>query len=137
MKYRPLSTKNKYYLPKEEYLTVIHYSLCYPEWVAEINALRDTRGAIRYDKDKVQTSNNYDSTSETALRTLRIVNKVETIDTIIDEVAKEYGLSDWLRLGVCYGKTVFELINKGMPCGKDLFLKIRQEYYYKLSSQIH
>ena len=37
MKYRTLSEKNTYYLPKEEYLTAIHYALRYPLMLAELN----------------------------------------------------------------------------------------------------
>ena len=55
MKYRTLSEKNTYYLPKEEYLTAIHYALRYPLMLAELNDARDTSSAIRYDKDCVQT----------------------------------------------------------------------------------
>ena len=55
MKHRILSEKNKYYLPKEDYLTAIHYALRYPMMLAELDDVRDTSTAIRYDKDKVQT----------------------------------------------------------------------------------
>ena len=63
-KYRILSTKNKYSLPKEDYLTAIHYSLRYPLWVEELKTAADTGRAIRYDKDKVQSSNDFDQTAE-------------------------------------------------------------------------
>ena len=62
-KYRTLSENNKYYLPKHTYLTCIHYALQYRDWRAELDAERDTRGAIRYDKDRIQTSNDYHSNS--------------------------------------------------------------------------
>ena len=78
-KYRTLSESNKYYLPKHTYLTCIHYALQYRDWKASLDANRDTRGAIRYDKDKIQNANDFDSTSETAIRMVEIEAKCNTI----------------------------------------------------------
>jgi len=41
-----LSKKSKYYLPKEEYLTVKHFCLQYPAWEAELDALPDAARAL-------------------------------------------------------------------------------------------
>ena len=79
-KYRALRESNKYYLPKHTYLTCIHYALQYRDWKASLDAERDTRGAIRYDRDKVQSSNDYDSTSETAMRMVEYHDKCKLID---------------------------------------------------------
>lgn len=136
MKYRPLSKKNKYYIPREDYLTAIHYSLRYPIWKQEIDAIADTAKAIRYDKDNVQGSGDYDATFEAAVKLSKsvIVKKVKLIDDTIYQVAK--GMDNWLRLGVCYGLTFDQLKNKGMPCERDLYYEIRRHYYYELSKQI-
>lgn len=135
-KYRTLSENNKYYLPKHTYLACIHYARQYRDWKAELDAERDTRGAIRYDKDKVQVSNDYDSTSETAMRMVEITNKCALIDKCINLACDSSNLDNYVRLGVCYGFTVFQLLEKGMPCGKDLYYKIRQRFYYELSKKI-
>ena len=55
-RYRTLSKANQYYLPKHTYLTCIHYALQYRDWNALLNTERDTRGAIRYDKDRIMTT---------------------------------------------------------------------------------
>ncbi len=136
-KYRTLSENNKYYLPKHSYLTCIHYALQYRDWKAELDADRDTRGAIRYDKDRVQTSNDYDSTSATAIRMTEIEEKCSLIDSCIHIACDGSNLDNYVRLGVCYGFTVYQLINEQkMPCGKDLYYKIRQRFYYELSKKI-
>ena len=135
-KYRTLSESNKYYLPKHTYLTCIHYALQYRDWKAELDAERDTRGAIRYDKDKIQNGNDYDSTSETAMRMVEIEDKCALIDKCISIACDASALDNFLRLGVCYDFTVYQLIDKGMPCGKDLYYKIRQRFYYELSKKI-
>lgn len=135
-KFRPLSRKNKYYIPKEDYLTAIHYSLRYPVWKQEIDAIADTAKAIQYDKDNVQSSGDYDATFEAAVKLSEstIVKKVQLIDDTIGQVSK--GMDNWLRLGVCYGLTFDQLKNKGMPCERDMYYEIRRHYYFELSKKI-
>lgn len=135
-KYRTLSENNQYYLPKETYLMCIHYALQYRDWKAMLDADRDTRGAIRYDKDKIQTTNDYDSTSETAMRMVEIAGKVNLIDSVIISACDGSNLDKWLRLSVCYGFTFWQLSADGMPCGRRMFYDIRQRFYYELSKII-
>ena len=134
-KYRTLSENNQYYLPKHSYLTCIHYALQYRDWKAMLDADRDTRGAIRYDKDRVQTSNDFDSTSTIAIKMVEIQRKVDLIDSIIEEVCEE-SIQKYLRLNVCYGFTIFQLQDQGAPIGKNYMTKIRQRFYYELSKKI-
>lgn len=135
-KYRPPSRRNKYYIPKEDYLTAIHYSLRYPLWKQELDSFANTAKAIVYDKDRVQSSGDYDSTYEATVKITEgdIAKKVHLIDNTITRTAK--GLDDFLRLGVCYGLTFNQLKNKGMPCERDLYYEMRRHYYYELSKQI-
>ena len=135
-KYRTLSESNQYYLPKHTYLTCIHYALQYRDWKAYLDAERDTRGAIRYDKDRIQTTNDYDSTSETAIKMVEIDEKVKKIDSCIKEACEDDVMEKWLRLGVCYGFTLYQLIDSGMPCGKNFYYSLRQKFYYDLSRKI-
>ena len=134
--YRKLSEKNKYYLPKHTYLMCIHYALQYRDWKAYLDAERDTRGAIRYDKDRVQSANDFDSTSETAIKMVEIDDKVSKIDACIELACDDTVMEKWLRLGVCYGFTIYQLMADGMPCGKNYFSKLRQKFYYELSQKI-
>ena len=133
-KYRTPSEGSRYYIPKEDYLTTIHYSLRYPLWKEEVEAMADTSRAITYDKDKVQTSGNYDSTYEAAVRIQEKQHKIQIIDDTIHDVAD--GMDYWLRLGVCYGLTFDQLKGKGMPCEHKKYYLIRRMYYYKLSKKI-
>ena len=133
-KYRAPSENSKYYFPKEDYLTAIHYSLRYPLLKEEVADMANTARAITYDKDKVQTSSDYDSTYEAAVRIQEKQHKLQLIDDIIHDVAD--GLDYWLRLGVCYGLTFDQLKGKGMPCEHKKYYLIRRMYYYKLSKKI-
>lgn len=133
-KYRELSQKNKYFIPREDYLTAIHYSLRYPLWLAELDDARDTATAIRYDKDKIQTSPNGDMVFNAATRAVQISEKVQLIDGIIQMCADD--LEYFLRLGVCYGLTFNQLKSKGMPCEHKKYYEMRRRYYYELSKMI-
>lgn len=136
MKYRTPKENSKYYLPKQSYLTCIHYALQYKDWKAMLKADRDTRGAIRYDKDRVQTSGDYDSTSETAIKMIEIERKVEMIDGIITDTVSSEVMQDYLRRSVCYGFTFYQLQDQGIPCGKNTFSRLRQKFYYNLCQKI-
>lgn len=135
-KYRTPSKNSNYYIPKEDYLTAIHYSLRYPLWKDEVETMADTSKAIAYDKDKVQSSSDYDSTFEAAVRIVESdkQHKMQIIDDTIAKVA--CGLDSYLRWGVCYGLTFDQLKGKGMPCERDAYYLIRRKYYYELVKRI-
>lgn len=133
--YRTPKSGNKYYLPEHTYYACIHYALQYKDWRAYLDAERDTRGAIRYDKDRVQTSGDFDSTSATAIRMLDIQAKVDKIDGCIKAVCDD-AMAKYLRLSVCYGVKFYQLQEQGVPCGKNYMTKLRQHFYYELSKKI-
>jgi hypothetical protein len=132
-KYR-IATKNKYSLPREDYLTALHYSLRYPLWLEELKTAADTGKGIRYDLDKVQTTNDHDITSEVALRMVEVSGKINLIDDVIKLCSK--GMDDWLRKGVCYGLTFDQLKAKGMPCERKYYYQMRRMYYFELMQRI-
>ena len=135
MKYRTPKENSKYFLPRNTYLHCVYYALQYMDWEKMLKADRDTRGAIRYDKDRVQTSGDYDSTSATAIKMIEIQGKMDMIDGIINEVSDK-GMRKYLRKSVCYGFTFYQLENMGIPCGKNTFSRLRQKFYYQLNERI-
>lgn len=135
-KYRAPSKNSKYYIPKEDYLTAVHYSLRYPLWKAEIEAMANTSKAFVYDKDKVQTSGDFDSTYEAAVKMVES-DKAHKMQIIEDTILLTGGdLEYWLRLGVCYGLTFDQLKGKKMPCERDTYYLMRRHYYYELCKRI-
>ena len=134
MKHRILSEKNKYYLPKEDYLTAIHYALRYPMMLAELDDVRDTSTAIRYDKDKVQTSPSDSMIMNAAIKASQLSNKVKMIEDAIAVTAN--GLDTYLKWGVCYGLKFNELKGKGMPLERTAYYEMRRKFYYILSQKI-
>ena len=133
-KHRIPTRKSKYYVPKETFLTVLHYCRQYPLWVAELSVDPSTVRAIRYDMDRVQASGGSDPTLEAAVRRTAIERKKAEVDAAAKEVAD--GMSDWLIEGVCYGKTYYQLKQKGIPCGKNLYYKWRRRFYYRMAQII-
>lgn len=135
-KYRLPSENSDYYIPKEDYLTAIHYALRYPLWKEEVDCMADTSKAITYDKDKVQASSNYDSTFEAAVRISDSypMSRIKLIDNIIALVAD--GQDYYLRLGVCYGLTYNQLRTRKMPMGHRQYYEMRRKFYYELSKRI-
>lgn len=134
MKNRILSEKNEFYLPKEEFLTALHFALQYPNWVQELRTEPDTSKAITYDEERVQTSGGYDACSETAMRRYMLEKKKKLVEDTVREVAPE--IYDYLLLGVAYGWTFWQLQAKGMPCEKDMYYDRRHKFYYLLAQKI-
>ena len=134
--YRVPRETSKYYIPKEEYLTVVHYCLQYPTWEAELKADPDSGIGIDTAKERVQTSNQFDPVSSLAIRRAAIAKKKKLIDDTATEVAGSMGLNEWLILGVCHGLTYYQLRQRGIHCGKKLYYKLRQMFYYELSKKL-
>ncbi len=134
VQFRTPTKNSKYYVPKEVYLTVIHFCRQYPLWLAELETEPDASKAITYDKERVQTSNQYDATSEIAMHRQMIAQKKEIIDRISFEVAGD--MAQWLRLGVCYGLTFTDLESRGIPCVDKTYYRMRKRFYYEMSKVI-
>lgn len=134
MRYRVPAKRSKYYIPREDYITAVHWCLRYPLWIAELRTLADTSKAITYDKDKVQTSNGYDATADTAIRRIELTKKVQLLESTAEKV--DHKLKDYLILAVTQGLTIYQLIQRGMPYDKNYFSDKRQRFYYEISKKI-
>ena len=133
-RHRAPSKKSKYYLPKESFLTAVHYCKQYPLWVAEIETIAGTVKGISYDKPRVQASSDYDPTEEAAIRLSDVSKKKDLLDKITVEIGGN--LAEWIVYGVCYDMPYYKLQMKGIPCGKDLYYLLRRRFYYEVSKRI-
>lgn len=131
--HRNPSKNSKYYIPKETFLTVVHYVKQYPMWVEQLSTM-DGSKAITYDQDRVQTSPNPDTVANIAIKRAAISEKKDKVD----RVAKLVGgnMSKWIIKGVCYDMPFYQLQHHGIPCGKDLYYKLRRRFYYEMSKEI-
>lgn len=135
MGYRPRTDESKeYWLPKEQYLTAVHYALQYPEWRRKLRENPQTIKGITYDGDKVQSSGDYDPTSDTAMRRHAISKKMRLVEETAREAAPE--IYTYLLRGVTYGHSASLLRLDGMPCSERYYLDCRQKFYYLLSHKI-
>ena len=125
---------SKYYIPREEFLTVLHFCRQYPSWEAELQTDPDSGIGIDTEKEHVQTSNQFDPVSSLAIRRAMVAKKKKLVDDTIRQVA--HGMDEWLILGVCHGLTYYQLRSRGFPCGSRLYYTIRRRFYYELAKKI-
>ena len=134
MKYKTPSKRSKFFVPKEDYITAIHWCHRYPLWVAELKLLPDTNRSIAYENDRVQNSARSDITADIAIRIKELERKIELLEDTAKKIDKD--LKDYIILGVTQGLTVFQLLQRGMPCNKNEYIKKRQQFYYEISKKI-
>jgi predicted YcjX-like family ATPase len=134
MKYKTPSERSKFFVPKEDYITAIHWCLRYPLWVAELKLLPDTNRSMAYENDRVQNSARSDITADTVIRIKELERKIELLEDTAKKVDED--LKDYIILGVTQGLTVFQLLQRGMPCNKNEYIKKRQQFYYEISKKI-
>lgn len=127
---------SKYYIPKEEYLTVLHYCRQYPYWEAELAAIKEDMvgSGIDTEKERVQSSNQFDPVSTMGIRMVAISQKKKMVDDAIKACAA--GMDKWVIMGVCYGLTYPQLKLRGIPCSANTYYKIRRYFYYRMSKII-
>ena len=137
MKYRVPKESNKYYLPKQTYMTAIYYAQQYDSWHQELEAMGSVIQGIDYSKDRVQTSGTSDSTSELAMRREKIESKIRMVDDIIHQICRgNKAMEKYIRLGVCYGLTFWQLEAQKIPCGKDMYYSKRRRFYWLMSRRM-
>ena len=130
-----IPTKNsKYYLPKEMFLTAVHYCRQYPIWLAELDLVFDARQGIAYDKDKIQSSGSYDSTSSMGIQRAIMSRKLDLVTNTAKDIAGHH--YKWLILGACYNLTYYQLRERGIPYGKNLYYQMRRKFFYELAHKI-
>ena len=135
MRFRSPGKNSPFWTPKEDYRAAVYWCRRYPLWLKELETLPDTSKGIDYSTDKVQTSNNYDATADTAIRRSEILAKVTLLEGIAKAVMPE--CPKYLIRGVTEeGVKVEDLINSGMPFGKNLYLRKRQQFYHLLAKRI-
>lgn len=133
-KYWIPTANSKFFMPKQDYLAAIHWCLRYPLWEAELKLEPDSGKSIDYDKDHVQTSNNYDPVSSLAIRRADIAAKKELLEETIRSV--DESIYQYLLMGVAYGFTEAQLREKGMPCGHNYYYKRRQQVIFEIAKKI-
>lgn len=122
-------------IPKQDYLAAIHWCLRYPLWKAEIELIPDTSKAIEYDKDHVQTSNDFDPVSTLAIRRVEISRKMTLLEDTIRRYVEE-PMFKFMLLGIGYGYKEIQLSELEMPCGKKYYYDRRRKILKDIAQKI-
>ena len=134
MRYKTPTRNSEFYLPAEDYRCAVHWCLRYPGWLAELAIEPDTSKAITYDKERVQTSSNFNPVETLAIRRAELQEKKDLLERTVKEV--DESIYSFLLLAVTRGLTFRQLEARGIPCSINYFTKKRQEVYYKIAKQI-
>ena len=126
----------KYSLDKHELLSAIHYALRYRKWRDEYDALSDSGKGISYDKDRVQSSGDYNPVEAAGIRRAELSTRINLIEQTAKETDPE--LYEWILQGVTDDFATFKSRStfKGMPCGKDKYYYSRRKFFFLLSQKI-
>lgn len=126
----------KYKLDKHELLSAIHYALRYNKWKDEYIALGDSSKAIQYDKDRVQTSGDYDPVSANGERRAELSKKIEIIEQTAIETDGD--LYRWILQSVTDEFATYSYLSrvKRIPCSRNTLSRMRRKYFYLLAQKI-
>lgn len=126
----------KYALDKHELLTVMHYALNYNKWRDEYKALADSGKGIDYDKDKVQTSGDFDPVQSAGIRRAELSARINLIEQTAKETDSQ--LYRWILQSVTDEYATFAYLErvKNIPCSSNTLSRKRKKFFYLLYQKI-
>ena len=135
MKIKTPNKKSKYYIEPPFYRMAVSWCLCYWSWKDMLSAKTDSSKAIRYDLDKVQSSNTSDPTSDIGIQRAELQSRIDLLESTIRKIAPE--IEKYMLEGVTIGLNFYQLENKGMPCSANYYYAKRQQIYYEISKALN
>jgi len=126
----------KYKLDKHELLSAIHYALRYNKWRDEYNALENSGKGISYDRDRVQTSGDFDPVQSAGIRRAELAHKIEIVEQTAIEVDGD--LYPWLLQSVTDEFATYAYLSrvKKIPCSQNTLSRMRRKYFYLLAQKM-
>lgn len=133
---RPLN-KKKYGISKHAFGTAYSYCLQYPEWKEELSSRTSTVKSPQI-TGMPGAHNGSDATADLAQRRAELQQKVEKVESTVREaVGKDKTLYKYLLEYVTTeGATFYWIKQKGMPCERTYFYKVRRYFYYLMAQKI-
>jgi hypothetical protein len=135
MKIKTPNKKSKYYIEPPFYRMAVSWCLCYWSWKDMLSAKTDSSKAIRYDLDKVQSSNTSDPTSDIGIQRAELQSRIDLLESTIRKIAPE--IEKYMLEGVTIGLNYYQLENKGMPCSANYYYDKRQRVYYEIAKALN
>ena len=128
--------KSKHYVAPAIWDHAISFCRCYPLWLAELSVCDSSR-AIRYDKDRVQTSGNYDPTESLGIRRAELQQKIDIVNNAAASTVQNEVIRDLLILGVTHGISYDTLKAKyNIPCGFRQYHEMRRTMIKFIADEI-
>lgn len=126
----------KYKLDKHELLSAIHFALQYNKWKDEYKALEDSGKGIRYDKDRVQSSNTFDPVEAAGLKRAQLSRKIELVERTAHDT--DVDLSQWILQSVTDEFATYAYLSrvKKIPCSRNTLSRMRRKFFYLLAQRI-
>lgn len=134
-KYRAPKRGSKYYVEPDLYAHAVSWCRCYQSWINKLADLRNTARGISYEKDKVQTSNDFNQTEEAAIKCVELENKINLLENTAREVSPD--LWKWIIKGATDRELrIMDLQGQGMPCSIRTYSRLLSKFYYLISERI-
>lgn len=133
---RPLNSK-KYGISKHAFLTAYSYCLQYAEWMEKLeNEIITVKSPQITGMPGAHTVS--DPTANTAVRSMELLGKIRNVEDAAWEASGKnmvlYGyLLDYVTTE---GSTFYQMKQRGMPCERTCFYKMRRYFYYLISKKI-
>ena len=123
-------------MTKWQYLSAKYYALRYNEWVSEYHDICDTSGGITYSDMPKGSFNTESPVENAAIKAEEVYNKIKLIEDTVYEVEPE--LYEYLLIAVTNADITYHQLRtlKDIPCGKNLFSRLRQKFYWLLYQKI-
>lgn len=130
-----LSSHNKYYIPKEKRLELTHFCRQYPDW----KKLRGKyeNGSLMYAGQKqpyqfIIDGKNVRGSENIALIMAEISRKMEMVELAAKEA--EESLYEYILDSATTGHSYnYLMVNRDIPCGKDMFYDRMHRFFYFLA----
>ena len=126
-----MSKKNKYYIPQERYLELLHFCRQYMDFCSRIAAIKllQTSGSYLMPKE----GEAIDLTAEAALRIADLQHKIDIIRDSAKEASPDIWM--WVLSGITDNLSYDVLKLKGIPCGKDYYYEAYHKFFYFLDQK--
>lgn len=121
----------EYVIPKEKYLTAVHYCRQYKDWLKEYRSLGGEPRALQYD-GSTHGSGQGNPTEQIGIRREELDRKMRTVESAVYEAGPE--IYRWLLRGVTeQGMTYESLYRLHIPCSRQRYYHCRRKAYYLIS----
>lgn len=121
-----------YNISKHRYMELYYYCMQYNEW---LDFLKSTEGLNAHKDEGGRGAQNTSMVENIAIKRAETMQKCKLVEQTAEETDK--ALKDYIVAAVTEGYTYNYLVTvKGMPCGRNLYYKLRRKFYYLLSKKV-